>query len=171
MGVDEAYIYHYAQYIYDPQDTAGGSRSGWAGSKLVGSCALLASKAKSVGGLLWDRSGSCLGSLSANRISGFPCNFGLRRDGNLQGAIMYGLLFVRDTTAGGRLRPTDGGGATLVMHSTGTIYGSAIVQGTARANGTSAIVYNGTVMQTLLNLDSNYGAAPVPGSWTDRYAY
>ena len=80
MGVDEAYIYHYAQYIYDPQDTAGGSRSGWAGSKLVGSCALLASKAKSVGGLLWDRSGSCLGSLSANRISGFPCNFGLRRD-------------------------------------------------------------------------------------------
>ena len=49
-----------------------------------------------------------------------------------------------------------------MMHSTGTIYGSAVVQGTARANGTSAIVYNGTVMQTLLNLDSELRCGPGP---------
>jgi hypothetical protein len=84
---------------------------------------------------------------------------------------MFGMVFIRDTTAAGSTT-SFGGTASFVSHSTGTIYGSVIVQGNGdKLNGSSSIVYNQNVMNNLLNLDSLYVASPVPGSWTDRYAY
>jgi hypothetical protein len=89
----------------------------------------------------------------------------------LQSQTMYGMVFVRDTTAAGS-STSWGGGSDFTAHSTGTIYGAVIVQGTlSKFNGSASVVYSGTVMDNLLKLPSMLSAAPVPGSWTDRYAY
>jgi len=168
MGVDEAWLYTNAQYIYDADTT----HNGWASAaKTASSCADLAAKGKLKGGIIWDRSGTCLKSVAQ---IGYPDKPNLLvSDGtaDLQGSIMFGMVFVRDTTAAGG-HTAFGGSATFVSHSTGTIYGSVIVQGNAaKLNGSSSVVYNKTVMNNLLNLDVLYTASPVPGSWTDRYAY
>jgi len=66
---------------------------------------------------------------------------------------------------------TKGGAAYFTSRSTGTIYGSVVVQGGGHLNGSSAIVYNSTVMKALSNLNATNPASQVPGSWTDRYGY
>lgn len=169
MGVDEAWLYTNALYIYDTNNT----RANWASAaKRATSCTDLATKGKLKGGIIWDRTGGCL-STSGLQF-GYPDKPNLLvSDGtaDLQGGTMFGMVFVRDTTAAGSTT-TYGGAATFTSHSTGTIYGSVIVQGTAaKLNGSSSVVYSQIVMNNLLNLDSLYVASPVPGSWTDRYAY
>lgn len=167
LGVDEAWLYSHALYIYD----ANTSHNGWAASaKVASSCADLAAKDKTKGGLIWDRSGSCLATGTQYGYPDKPVILVSDGSADLQGGTMFGMLFVRDTTTPG---PTVfGGAASFTSHSTGTIYGSVIVQGpVSKLNGSSAVIYNGQVMTTLLNLDSLYSASPVPGSWTDRYAY
>ena len=85
---------------------------------------------------------------------------------------MFGLLFVRDTTAAGSSTGKYGGAATFSANSNGTLYGSVVVQGTAtKLNGTTAIIYNSTVMRGINTSGGKNPAAPLPGSWTDRYSY
>lgn len=170
MGYDEKYLYSLdgANYILP---TA--AHQTWVSSQqLATDCNDLITKGSAKGGIIWDQTGSCLAG--ATQI-GYPDKpVILVSDGNadLQGAIMYGMLFVRDTTPAGQSTPNYGGAATFVGHSTGTIYGSVVVQGpAAKLNGSSAIVYNGTVLNAFKNLPGQLVASPVPGAWTDRYAY
>jgi hypothetical protein len=172
MGVDEAYLYAKAKYIYDDDST----RAGWASTAQttgITSCNTLFTTANTTGGLVWDRTGDCLNSSSVSQI-GYPDKpILLVSDGDtvLQSQTMYGMVFVRDTTAAGS-STSWGGGSDFTAHSTGTIYGAVIVQGTlSKFNGSASVVYSGTVMDNLLKLPSMLSAAPVPGSWTDRYAY
>jgi hypothetical protein len=89
----------------------------------------------------------------------------------LKQETFFGLVFVRDTTSPGSATKW-GGAADFTANSTGVIYGSVVSQGTiSKFNGTAGVIYNGTVMDNLLKLPSMMSAAPVPGSWTDRYAY
>jgi len=58
------------------------------------------------------------------------------------------------------------------MNAGSVIYGSVVVQGpVTKGNGTASIVYQKTVLNNLLTLSSLNPFAPVPASWTDRYAY
>jgi len=168
INVDEAFLYSSAALILDTNAT----RAGWAtAAQTVASCAALISATHAssfTGGIVWDRTGAC----SLTGTIGWPDRpVAWVADGNsdLQGGTVYGIVFVRDTSD-----PTTivGGAANFVSHSTGTIYGSVVVQGTgSKLNGSSAVVYNGTVLKNLANLQATNPASQVPGSWTDRYVY
>jgi Tfp pilus assembly protein PilX len=166
MGFDEAFLYQKANYIYST------ANPGWVSTlKKATSCADLITKGSASGGLIWDQTGTCFKTATQVGYPDKPVIIVSDGTADLQGAVLYGMLFVRDTTAAGS-STTYGGAANFVGHSTGTIYGAVVVQGHAsKINGSSAVIYNQTVMSTLLNLTPMNPAAPVPGSWTDRYAY
>jgi hypothetical protein len=131
----------------------------------------LISKGSASGGLLWDQTGACLKTATQIGYPDKPVILVADTQADLQGAIVYGVVFVRDTTAPGS-STSYGGTATFVGHSTGTIYGSVVVQGRAsKINGTSAVVYNQQILNALSSLTALNPAAEVAGSWTDRYAY
>jgi hypothetical protein len=166
MGPDEAFLYSKAAYIYSTAHPT------WVTTaQTATSCSDLITKGSATGGLLWDQTGTCLKSATQIGYPDKPVILVADGTSDLQGAIMFGILFIRDTTAAGS-STSYGGTATFVGHSTGTIYGAMVVQGTAsKINGTSAIIYNGNVISALGALNPLNPAAPVPGSWTDRYAY
>ena len=166
MGPDEAYLYSKAGYIYSTAHPT------WVTTaQTATSCADLIAKGSASGGLIWDQTGGCLKSASQIGYPDRPVILVADGQADLQGAIVYGIMFIRDTTAAGS-STSYGGTANFVGHSTGTIYGAMVVQGTAsKINGTSAIIYNPAIIQALGTLNPLNPAAPVPGSWTDRYAY
>lgn len=172
MGYDEAWLYSNAKYIYPST-----AHTAWVlAAKKATSCTDLISKANANGtggGIIWDQSGTCLKSATQIGYPNQPVVLVSDATATLQGATMFGLLFVRDTTAAGSSTAKYGGAATFNANSNGTLYGSVVVQGTAtKLNGTTAIIYNSTVMK---NLNPPGGgknpSAPLPGSWTDRYSY
>ena len=68
MGIDEAYLYAKASYIYDTNN----GRSGWASTaQNATSCNDLFNKINVTGGLVWDRTGGCLNGTSVSQI-GYP---------------------------------------------------------------------------------------------------
>jgi hypothetical protein len=166
IGADEAFLYTNAAYIYSTAHPT------WVTAiQSVTSCASLISKGSASGGLLWDQTGACLKTASQIGYPDKPVILVADAQADLQGAIVYGVVFVRDTTAPGS-STSYGGTASFVGHSTGTIYGSVVVQGVAKKiNGTSAVVYNQQIMNALGSLTALNPAAEVSGSWTDRYAY
>jgi len=166
MGPDEAYLYSKAAYIYSTAHPA------WVTSaQKATSCSDLITKGSATGGLLWDQTGGCLKSASQIGYPDKPVILVADGSADLQGATVFGIVFIRDTTAAGS-STSYGGTANFVGHSTGTIYGAMVVQGTAsKINGTSAIVYNGQILTALAGLNTLNPAGPLPGSWTDRYAY
>ena len=167
VGADEVFLYANASFILPTT-----AHTSWVSStQLATSCADMITKATSVGGILWDQTGGCLKSSTQIGYPDFPVILVEDGSADLQGATMFGLLFVRDTTAPGS-STTYGGAANFVGHSTGTIYGSVVVQGAAsKINGTSAVVYIPQLMTTLANEKALQVSHPIPGSWTDRYAY
>ena len=166
VNVDEAFLYTNAALILP---TSANVAYPTAGQK-VSSCGALISATRSTsftGGIVWDQTGGC----TLSSTIGWPDKpVAWVGDGNvtLQGGTVFGLVFVRDTSD-----PTTvvGGAATFDTVSSGTIYGAAIVQGSGDLRGSSAIIYNGTVLKNLSNLQATNPASQVPGSWTDRYVY
>jgi hypothetical protein len=88
---------------------------------------------------------------------------------------MFGLLFIRAPDS--PLDPATGSsqsghGGSLFMNAGSVIYGSVVIQGQfVKGNGTASIVYNKTVLENLLSEAPLNPFAPVPASWTDRFAY
>jgi len=174
MGVDEAYLYDKASYIFDTDS----SRAGWASDKqtangAIKSCDALFNQINLSGGLVWDRTGGCLNGTKVAQI-GYPDKpVLLVSDGDtvLQNETMFGLVFVRDTTAPNSATIW-GGASDFRANGNGTIYGAVISQGTISTfAGSAGVIYSGSVMDALLRLPSMLSAAPVPGSWTDRNEY
>jgi Tfp pilus assembly protein PilX len=177
IGVDEAYLYTKAAIILPTS-----AHTGWvSASQLVADCATLISRTSSStskGGLVWDQTGACLASMGTSSQIGWPDKpVILVEDGansstgvKFTGGTLYGLVFVRDVAS--PMDFTAGGDGTFTASSNGTVYGSVVVQGTAtKLNGNSAIIYNASVLGLLDTLSASNPAAPVPGSWTDRYSY
>jgi hypothetical protein len=189
IGVDEAFLYNNATKIIPgtlhPQ--------GWIeASKLDTNCTSLSDSSTSAaaGGLIWVQYGetACSGGTGAAFPTGLQIGTPdlpvvVVADGNVDGtstignfhARMFGLLFVRapdtplDPSLGGS---ASGNGGDLFMNAGSVIYGSVVVQGhVKKGNGTASIVYNKTVLENLLTETSLNPFAPVPASWTDRYAY
>jgi len=167
VNVDEAYLYSKAVLIYSP------SHPTWpSSSQSQTSCTgLLAATQASTfsGGIVWDQSGSCLSG--AGQV-GFPDKpVAWVSDGSMHqsgtSTVVFGMVFVRDTSS-----PTTSVGGVADFQSNGfTVYGSVVIQGTAtKMNAGTRIIYNGTVMKPLAD-PWKAPASPVPGSWTDRYAY
>ena len=172
MGVDEAYLYAKAALILPSS-----AHTAWVtSSQLVADCATLISKTSSAtatGGIVWVQTGDCLAAIGSGNKMGWPDKpVALVQDtsGDLLGGTFYGLVFIRDPNSS--MNVSTGGVGTFTAHSNGTVYGSVVVQGTAaKLNGSSAIIYNGTVLGAFATESGGTSDSPVPGSWTDRYAY
>ena len=185
IGVDEAFLYNNATKIVPgtlhPQ--------GWIeASKLDASCTALSDSSSSAaaGGIIWIQYGA-----TACGAAAFPTTLQIGTpdfpvvvvaDGNVSGGSlgtfhsrMFGLLFIRapdsplNVATGGS---TSGNGGELFMNAGSVIYGSVIIQGQfVKGNGTASIVYSKAVLEALLNEAALNPFAPVPASWTDRFAY
>lgn len=179
MGADEAYLYQNATQII-----AGTLHPpGWIDpSKKFTDCSPLTNSTGSTaqGGLIWVQYGANCSFGATLQIGTPDLPVVLVVDGNMTGSQVYhsrmfGLLFVRapdtplDPATGGS---TSGHGGSLFMNSGSVIYGSVVIQGQMiRGNGTASVVYNKTVLDHLLAEPGLNPFAPVPASWTDRFAY
>ena len=81
---------------------------------------------------------------------------------NLVGAsVIYGMVFVRDST---------GAGTAATMHGAGnvTVYGSVVVEGTVNINGGIELIYvDASTGSPGKKLPATTRFARLPGSWLD----
>ena len=90
--------------------------------------------------------------------------------------VVYGFVFIRDT--GTTLHPETGGSGTgscpnnciLQMNAGAAIYGALVLQGQMKSNGTSAVIYDGSVLGTVVE-EAGLVYATLPGAWTDQRSY
>lgn len=90
--------------------------------------------------------------------------------------VVFGFVFVRDT--GTTLRPATGSSLSgscpsncmVQMNANSAIYGALVVQGQMKVNGTAAVIYDGNVIQGIVE-QAGMVYATLPGAWTDRESY
>ena len=90
--------------------------------------------------------------------------------------VVFGFVFVRDT--GNTLRPATGSSLSgscpsncmVQMNAGSAIYGALVVQGQMKVNGTSAVIYDGNVIDGIVE-QAGPVYATLPGAWTDRESY
>ena len=172
VGPDEAHLYKIADKIIPKNANANLLKVGQAGTT-----ALLGASSSS--GIIWcqgQNPNDC--NIAANAQVGTPnAPVLLILDGpvTIQGTV-FGFIFVRDT--GTALRPETGSSMAgncpndciLQMNSGAAIYGALVIQGQIRSNGTSAVIYDGSVLQGIID-DGGLVYATLPGAWTDRRSY
>jgi len=172
VGPDEAYLYRTADRIIARAANLPLLKPGQAGTT-----ALLASSSTS--GMIWcqqQNPGDC--DIASNVQVGTPsAPVILVLDGpvRIQGTI-FGFVFIRDT--GTALDPATGSSmagacpndCVLQMNAGTAIYGALVMQGQMKSNGTSAVVYDGTVLQAVLE-QAGPVTATLPGAWSDRRSY
>jgi hypothetical protein len=172
VGPDEAYLYKNADKVIPKTVNLPLLKVGQEGTR-----ALLASSASS--GMIWcqqQNAGDC--NIAANVQVGTPtAPVFLVLDGpvTIQG-VVYGFVFIRDT--GSTLNPATGssmGGACpndciLQMNSGAAIYGALVLQGQMKSNGTSAVIFDSSVLGTVVD-EGGLIYATLPGAWTDQRSY
>jgi hypothetical protein len=96
---------------------------------------------------------------------------------------VFGFIFIRDPVqstglAQATLSPTSGSNSSagcpsncmLQMNAGAAIYGALVIQGQMKANGTSAVIYDATVLGNIGG-DNNLLRATLPGAWNDQRSY
>jgi len=58
----------------------------------------------------------------------------------------------------------------LQMAAGAAIYGAMVIQGQMKANGTSAVIYDATVLNNIGG-ENLISYATLPGAWTDQRSY
>ncbi len=176
IGEDENYLLSKATYIIKNNGTPyAADLANMTSATIVSGCSILAS---TTSGMIWDQTGCKI----QGQVGSADAPVVLVSDGDIQmnaGGRLFGLLFVRPNIYGpstGPLDPTTGAtannGGNLQENGHAVIYGSVVIQGTAnKINGTGAVVYSDTVLSKLANEAALNKIGPVPGSWSDRYAY
>jgi hypothetical protein len=171
LGPDEAYLYKNADKIINAGQPAL-LKAGQAGTT-----ALLSAAGSS--GMIWCQqasAGDC--DIGANVQVGTPtAPVVLILDGpvSIQGTV-FGFVFIRDTA--GTLNPLTGSSGSggcpsncmLQMNAGAAIYGAMVIQGQMKANGTSAVIYDATVLGNIGG-ENNIVYATLPGAWNDQRSY
>ncbi|MBB5015189.1 hypothetical protein [Rehaibacterium terrae] len=134
-------------------------------------------------GLVWvhsqpigDLPGYTCGRIRQIEIGSPTGPVALIHDGALtqvNGLILYGLLFLREPNGNLTLDKNTGGTADFGINGNAIVYGAVVVQGkvTSGGGGNAAIVYKGDVLSALVNDPSNFNTSSLPASWTDRLRY
>jgi hypothetical protein len=170
---DEAYLYKNADRVIGAPDAS------LLNPGQAGTTALLQSASSS--GMIWCHA-DC--DIAADVQVGTPAEpVVLILDGpvSIQGTV-FGFVFVRDPVTSGATQATldpatgsSGSGGCpsncmLQMNAGAAIYGALVIQGQIKANGTSAVVYDATVLGNIGNGD-NITYATLPGAWNDQRSY
>jgi hypothetical protein len=171
VGPDEAYLYKIADKII-----AKPSNVPLLKLSQVGTSALLDSETSS--GVIWCQAGAPGGCDIGNGQVGTPtAPVLLILDGPVQiHGIVFGFVFIRDT--GATLNPATGSSLAgncpsncmLQMNAGSAIYGALVLQGQMKSNGTAAVIYDGTVLQGVID-DAGLVYATLPGAWSDQRSY
>jgi len=75
-------------------------------------------------------------------------------------STFYGIIFVRDDKI-------SAGSDFLKATGTPQVYGSVILEGSAKISGSPGIIYNRAVLQNIFSSPKFTRYGPVPGSWSD----
>lgn len=185
MGADEAYLFQNAKTIVNPSAATTAANLPMA-RQLSGN----SYPSASLSGLVWCQSSCGINSGEVVGSAAAPVLLVIDGSAVIKGKV-YGLVFLRTQAKVGGTAVTmtpstgytmttaeinAGGNAELEMHggagNSAVVYGAMVVQGTAtKLNGSNAVVYNGDVMQSLMNEPSFVQFGGVPGGWTDRVSY
>lgn len=161
LGADEAFLLQRSSWIIS-SDTFGGRLSGDA--RVLAGCGSMVGKS----GIIWDRTGACANAAELGTIAA-PVLLVYDGTGPFH-ANVIGLLFAR-TTGPGPLNPATGGTADLQINANLAIYGSVVVQGEIKANGTSAVIHSTAALTNLFNNLNRPDVTALPGSWSDNVRY
>lgn len=127
-------------------------------------------------GLIWIKTGCTDGNAVGGRI-GSPDNpVVLVIDGDLKlntTAEFFGVMFLRYTGSDFASCVATGTGCPELDPGGGgaKIYGSLVMEGGGKINGTVDVVYIPQLVQIFNNSPGNNRYAGLPGSWSDRVAY
>ena len=168
VGPDEAYLYKNADKIIAKPANASLLKLGQAGTT-----ALLSSSAST--GMIWCQENCDIGSGVQVGTPTAPVVLILDGPVSIQGTV-FGFVFIRDT--GAALNPATGSSLAgncpndcmLRMNAGATVYGAIVIQGQMKVNGTSAVVYDATVLGNLLP-NGKLTYATLPGAWNDQRSY
>ena len=168
VGPDEAYLYKIADRIIPTE-----ANRNLVTVAQLGTTALLASANSS--GIIWCQANCNIGSNNQVGTPDAPVLLILDGPVRIQG-IVYGFVFVRDT--GQTLRPETGSSLAgacpndcmLQFNAGSAIYGGLVVQGQIKSNGTSAVIYNGDVIRSIVE-DAGLLYATLPGAWSDQRSF
>jgi Tfp pilus assembly protein PilX len=168
VGPDEAWLYKNADRIIAKPANASLLKTGQAGTT-----ALLSASSSS--GIIWCQLDCDIGSNVQVGTPDAPVILVLDAPVSIQGTI-FGFVYIRDT--GTTLDPVTGssisGGCpsncALQMNAGAAIYGAMVIQGQMKANGTSAVIYDATVLGNIGG-DNNLIYATLPGAWNDQRSY
>lgn len=163
IGADESFLAQKADWIISANDF-GGRLAG--DSRVLANCSSLSGKS----GIIWDR----VGCSSSNGLQvGTPsAPVLLVYDGTANWhSTLFGLLFVREQDPGPLTGSKEGGTVDFRVNSNVALYGSLVVQGQMKANGTAALIYNRQVMTNLRNNLNKPEVLALPGSWSDNVRY
>ncbi len=163
IGADESFLVQKADWIISANDF-GGRLAG--DSRVLANCSSLTGKS----GMIWDR----VGCSSKNGLEiGTPNAPVLLVYDGLSNwhSNLFGLLFVREQDPGPLTGSKDGGTVDFGLNANVALYGSLVVQGQMKANGTAALIYNKDVLTNLRNNINKPEVLALPGSWSDNVRY
>lgn len=145
----------------------------------AGTSALLESESTS--GIIWCHQDCDIGSGEQVGTVAAPVILVLDGPVSIQG-IVFGLVFIRDPVTHATnpitLDPTSGSATAgncpnncmLQMNAGAAVYGAVVMQGQMNVNGTSAVIYDASVLAGLIG-DNNIQYATLPGAWNDQRSY
>jgi hypothetical protein len=185
MGVDEAYLFQNAKTIVNPTAATTSANLAMA-QQLTGN----SYPGSSLSGLVWCQQNCDINSGEQVGSAASPVLLVIDGSATIKGKV-FGLVFLRTQAKVGGTAQTltpstgytmtsteisNGGNAELQMHggagNSAVVYGAMVVQGSAtKLNGSNSVVYNGDIMQSLLNDPSFIKFGGVPGGWSDRVSY
>jgi hypothetical protein len=145
--------------------------------EVIPDCSNLEALAAGEGGFFWAQN-NC--SLQGGQVIGSPANpvvlvvdsVGNNKGLKINGATVYGLIFVRDPAT--TYDPSNGGAGSAVYEpggGTGIVYGSVVIEGPGKLNGGLKIVSSPGIISTILESPKNIKLAKVPDSWNDGLSY
>ncbi|MFS8064083.1 MAG: hypothetical protein ACMG5Z_05795 [Luteimonas sp.] len=170
---DEAWLYKNADRIIGAPDAT------LLNPGQAGTSALLASSASS--GIIWCHAGCVIGSNVQVGTPAAPVVLILDGPVDIRGTV-FGFIFVRDpvqnTGVQATLSPISGSNSSggcpsncmVQMNAGAAVYGAMVIQGQLKANGTSAVIYDKTVLGNIGG-DNNLVRATLPGAWNDQRSY
>lgn len=89
------------------------------------------------------------------------------------GAVVYGLIFVRDPAA--VYDPAYAGGAGSAVYEAGggggVVYGAIVIEGPGTLNGGLKVISSPGILQAIIESPKNIKLAKVPDSWNDGLSY
>jgi Tfp pilus assembly protein PilX len=172
---DEAWLYENADRVINAPDAT------LLNAGQAGTTALLESSSTS--GVIWCHSDCDIGSGDQVGTPAAPVVLILDGPVSIQGTI-FGFVYVREpvqspaTGPRATLDPTTGSNGSgscpsncmLQMNAGAAIYGALVIQGQMKANGTSAVIYDATVLNNIGG-ENLISYATLPGAWTDQRSY